>query len=360
MSIATQITRLQTAKSNIKTAIENKGVTVPSTATLDGYPTYIAQIEGGGGGGDTSKYGNLIDNYSGSTFANFNLYALLENVVVPSGVTTLSGQFPNYSQLKTFKFETGSQCNKIINGSFFANVKTLISAELPPMIENVPSQTFQGCSSLTAITIPSTVTSFGNWCFQNCTSLESVNFASNNTLTTIGLSAFENCSGLTSITIPSSVTSILDNAFINTRAMACHITFPSVASIPAKCFTNSGITGITIPNTVTTFASQALNACKLVNLVIPDSVTTINWYACAQITTLLTLEIGTGCTSIATDAFNGCNHLTSITIKATTPPTLGNNAFNSTNNCPIYVPSANVNTYKLEWSDYESRIQAIE
>lgn len=47
MSIATEITRLQNAKSSIKTAIENKGVDVPASATLDGYSNYIAQIEQG-------------------------------------------------------------------------------------------------------------------------------------------------------------------------------------------------------------------------------------------------------------------------------------------------------------------------
>ena len=51
MSIATEISRLQTAKANIKTAIENKGVTVPSNALLDTYNTYIAQISGGGSTG---------------------------------------------------------------------------------------------------------------------------------------------------------------------------------------------------------------------------------------------------------------------------------------------------------------------
>lgn len=49
MSIATEISRLQTAKANIKTAIENKGVTVPSSTTLDGYSSLINQISGGGG-----------------------------------------------------------------------------------------------------------------------------------------------------------------------------------------------------------------------------------------------------------------------------------------------------------------------
>ena len=50
MTIASEITRLQNAKADIKTAIEAKGVTVPSNATLDDFDTYIAQISGGSSG----------------------------------------------------------------------------------------------------------------------------------------------------------------------------------------------------------------------------------------------------------------------------------------------------------------------
>ena len=50
MSIATEIARLQTAKSDLKTAIEGKGVTVPSTTTLDGYADLVDAISGGGSG----------------------------------------------------------------------------------------------------------------------------------------------------------------------------------------------------------------------------------------------------------------------------------------------------------------------
>ena len=60
MSIATEISRLQTAKANIKTAIENKGVTVPSNALLDTYNTYIAQISGGGSTGLEYETGTYI------------------------------------------------------------------------------------------------------------------------------------------------------------------------------------------------------------------------------------------------------------------------------------------------------------
>ena len=61
MSIATEISRLQTAKADIKAAIEAKGVTVPAAAKLDTYDDYVAQISGGGGGqqvvlsGDTTQ-----------------------------------------------------------------------------------------------------------------------------------------------------------------------------------------------------------------------------------------------------------------------------------------------------------------
>lgn len=49
MSIANEISRLQTAKADLKTAIEAKGVTVPSSATIDTYDDYVSQISGGGG-----------------------------------------------------------------------------------------------------------------------------------------------------------------------------------------------------------------------------------------------------------------------------------------------------------------------
>ncbi len=45
MTIASEITRLQWAKADIKTAIQWKWVTVPVSAKLDAYDDYISQIE---------------------------------------------------------------------------------------------------------------------------------------------------------------------------------------------------------------------------------------------------------------------------------------------------------------------------
>lgn len=49
MSIASEISRLQTAKADLKTAIEGKGVTVPASAKLDAYPALVESIQAGGG-----------------------------------------------------------------------------------------------------------------------------------------------------------------------------------------------------------------------------------------------------------------------------------------------------------------------
>lgn len=52
MSVSSEVSRLQTAKSDISKAIAAKGITVPSTAKLDTYDDYISQIVVGGNGVD--------------------------------------------------------------------------------------------------------------------------------------------------------------------------------------------------------------------------------------------------------------------------------------------------------------------
>jgi len=50
MSIATELTRIQGAKADLKTSIEAKGVTVPSATLISGYAALVDQIETGGAG----------------------------------------------------------------------------------------------------------------------------------------------------------------------------------------------------------------------------------------------------------------------------------------------------------------------
>ncbi len=77
MSIASEITRLQTAKAELKTAIENKGVTVPSDTKLDGYADLVDSIEQGGGDSDDDKWYIIL--MDGNT-NNSNVYRIYPSI----------------------------------------------------------------------------------------------------------------------------------------------------------------------------------------------------------------------------------------------------------------------------------------
>ena len=104
MSIATEITRIQQAKADIKTAIEAKGVTVPSSATIDTYDDYVSQISGGGG---------LSRNTSGTPYCTgHDLY-----VDVTTDISIDGGTSWVESGVTTILVESGSsQCVRLPQG----------------------------------------------------------------------------------------------------------------------------------------------------------------------------------------------------------------------------------------------------
>lgn len=86
MSIATEITRLQTAKADLKTAIEAKGVTVPSATKLGGYANLVESIPSGSA--VLTPYpirpdAELIQTYSYDKLINED-----EEVTIPAYTTT--------------------------------------------------------------------------------------------------------------------------------------------------------------------------------------------------------------------------------------------------------------------------------
>lgn len=58
MSIQTEITRIESAKTAIATAIEGKGVTVPEGTKLDGMAALVESIEAGGA--DISPWADMV------------------------------------------------------------------------------------------------------------------------------------------------------------------------------------------------------------------------------------------------------------------------------------------------------------
>lgn len=115
----------------------------------------------------------------------------------------------------------------------------------------------------------------------------------------------------------------------------------------------------------TKIGSYSISECQLLqSVVVPDSVTVIENRAFGFcVSSLLTITVGTGITSIGTEAFIRTDHLNSITILNPVPPTIMANTFNGMNNkhYVIYVPAESVSAYQsaTNWSSIASRIQAI-
>ena len=156
-TIAENLSRIQSAKADIKTAIEAKWVTVPSSATIDTYATYVSQISGGVGG---------IPMPSNLSAATLNDYGLLTSADIKSGVTS-------------------------IGDNVFYSCRSITSVTIPNSVTTIGVSTFRYCSSLTSIDIPSGVTSIGNEAFRYCSRLSSVTVLAT-TPPTIGVSAFNN------------------------------------------------------------------------------------------------------------------------------------------------------------------------
>lgn len=100
----------------------------------------------------------------------------------------------------------------------------------------------------------------------------------------------------------------------------------------------------------------------VVEALIKRNVEEIGYSAFYNFTYLETVTIPDSVDTIGDGAFENCSSLTSLTVKATYPPTLGSGVFTNTNsNLVIYVPAESVNDYKAAsgWSDYASIIQAI-
>lgn len=162
MSVASEITRLQNAKSALKTSIENKGVTVSDSTLLSGYSALVDQIQTGGGQAEEV----LIDLIERD----------ITSITIPSGTT------------------------RIGNMAFRACLD-LTTVTIPDSVTEIASNAFNTCSGLTSITIPNSVTAISNGVFANCSRLTSVTINAT-TPPTLGTDVFKSTNSNLVIYVP--------------------------------------------------------------------------------------------------------------------------------------------------------------
>lgn len=162
----------------------------------------------------------------------------------------------------------------------------------------------------------------------------------------IGDSAFTNCHGITNITIPANVRYVVPYMFYGCDYLTSVTLSYGVTSIDECAFQSIAAWGpltVNIANSVTSIGRYSFSNTNLYVINIPNSVTTIGDYA-FYTTSLTSCTIGNGVTSIGDGAFYVYRDLT-ITINATTPPTLGSSVFNNSYTVVVKVPSGSVSAY---------------
>ena len=245
-------------------------------------------------------------------------------------------------KIKTVIFEEGSVCESIGAEAFY-NCDNLTSVVIPDSVTSIGEYAFNGCSSLTSITIPNSVMSIRKSAFFNCRSLTEIVIP--NSVTSIGNFAFYGCSSLTSIEIPDSVTSIGSSAFAECSSLTEIVIPDRVMSIGENAFAYcSSLTEMTLPfvgtrKNATTASSSTLfgyifgtssytggteirqyySYSNSITYYIPTSLKKVAitggnilygaFYNCSSLTSVM---LGNGVTSIGKYAFYNCDDLMSV------------------------------------------------
>lgn len=109
------------------------------------------------------------------------------------------------------------------------------------------------------------------------------------------------------------------------------------------------LTNVTFGNSVTTIEERAFENCtSLATISIPNSVTEIPYNTFYKCTSLTSVTIGNSVESIGAYAFSGCKELKSIISLAATPPVICESTFDARSylNCTLYVPIGCLDSYR--------------
>ena len=284
----------------------------------------------------------ISDNVTSLGANSFYNTLRVEHLEIGSGITQLSNSYPFYSTGRSGSTKPDLDLSANVGLNVGANVfqYCYFNNVIFPNNCTLSSSSFYYCSASTLSFGSGTIISeMGKYIGSFPNSI--ISNIDLNGVTQICDYAFASTSGYTSITIPPGVTTFGRYAFSGSSSLnSVTIDYASNATLGSYQFYNLPITSLTIGSNPTKISSRMFSNCtKLTTLVIPSNIS-----------------------YIGTSAFYNCSGLRSITVESTTPPTLeSRDAFDSTNNCPIYVPPESVDAYKAasSWVNYKSRIQAI-
>ena len=289
-------------------------VTVPSS--LGGFPVV--------GIGESTFYGSYYGDYynlESVTIPNgvarigksaFSGCSNLTEVTIPTSMGVIGEDaFYGCSKLKDVHISDLSGWCQIKFGNRYANPlyqvhELYLNGEhvtklvIPEGITSIGAYAFAGCSGLTEVMFPNSVTNIGGVAFMDCSGL--MELALPGSVVEIGTSAFRGCSGLTEVEIPHGVKAIGAGVFSDCSSLTKITVEPgneNYVSQNGLLLTKDGKT-----------LKEGVNG----EVVIPSSVTRIDYAAFSGRGGLTQVTIPNGIRTIDAFAFSECDSLTEVTI----------------------------------------------
>lgn len=312
---------------------------------------------------------NHIGNISALTAISIGMFknTKIENINLPNINYVGYEAFANCTSLNAISFpecttvDGNNYSNNLSSGAFYG-CSTLGSINLPKATF-IGFAAFAMCTSLTEITLPE-VTTIGTGVFSGCSKIENVTFPK---VTSVGYQVFSNCGLLKTVSLPEcttingddiSITHTPDRGTFYNCLSLNNVYLPKVTALGNDAFYGcTALTSISLP-AASTIGGYAFYGCSALKDISLPSVTTISNNAFDICPSLNYPAItSTGLVSIGSNVFTAPG---SITLMATTPPTLSsNNAFGSY--MVVRVPDESYANYcdADKWSDIKSRILKI-
>lgn len=284
--------------------------------------------------------------------------------------------------------------NFVQNGSQFMNTK-ITKATIKGTVDNIPSDCFNGCTELADVVLGDNITILNKRAFKGCSSLRyldlsKVKYVGGNVFEatplggTVDLSsleqtedgaivlgdyAFSDNGVIDKLILPKTPIHVGAHTFGGTTVVKDVDNIEYIYRIDGDMFDSleEEFEELTFPylKVIGRYALDKLKVKKIIVKVMPnigDGSLSGGDTGLGDPTYVETIDFSDVLSSVTKYGLLGYNTLQNLIFRSVEPPTMGTNyALKNTNNCPIYVPDASVESYQsaTNWVSYKDRIKSI-